>query len=149
MSLERWVPLVIVIVLAVLLGTSLAITYGVLRRTAEVSARERVQSAAESLAGSAGQSLEARASYIASVANVPPLTALLSATATPSAAALDAARTALRPLQQGNFATTALEVWRADGRLLLHEGPATAPALSASQPDTMFHSPLLVDGDGV
>jgi signal transduction histidine kinase len=133
-SLEYRLPLVIVALLLVILVTSLAVTYGVLARSAEASTRERLGHAVEEVAESAAGSLAGVLAEVSTLAGDPRVRALIANEA--DSAALAAARAALREWS-GEPTGVALEIRSADGRRLLTYGPESAenpPQVAGAEP---------------
>jgi signal transduction histidine kinase len=136
LSLEYKLPLVIIALLLVILITSLVVTHGVLARSAEASARERLGHAVEEIAATAEVSVADRIAEMQALATDARIQALLAGDG--DAAAQDAARGALRE-RVGEGAGVAMEVRTANGRRLVAHGPEAAenpPPVTGEEPVT-------------
>jgi hypothetical protein len=147
LSLERKLPLVLAGLLAAMLATSLAVTYRVLRVSGE-AARERLSSAAQTVAESAQRSVEERTAQLRTAATQPAVHAVLAAGTAASAAQREAARQVLRSQQPSGSVVLSVELWDTSGVRLLHDGAgstyATRPPAAR---EGVVHSPMY-EADG-
>jgi len=153
LPLERKLPLLILGVLAFVLTLSLGISYYAVRRSAVLSASERLTSLSHVLSNSVQQMIGARNAAMARAAVD---TAIVTAMQSPARPLSDPAAAALMPMQGRSDRLTPPELWTKDGRVvgsLQLELPGDAQHVHdeiwrlATSKDSAFVSKLyLVDG---
>lgn len=120
MSLERKLPLLVTAVLVATLATAVGLAYHEVRRTSEIAATSRIQTAARQLAALSAASITAHAKLLHQVAESPAvhLSAIHRGVTSLSSRDRTTAATALHRLVLPNDSTLAIELWSADGQLV-------------------------------
>ena len=115
LPLERKLPLLILAILTLVLATSLAISYYEVRRSAQVSAGERLSHLSRALASMMEQQTATR---IAAMRRVAADTAVVNVFAAPDREPSPAAQRAMSSITMPSDSLTPPMLWTADGRLI-------------------------------
>ena len=148
LSLERKLPLIIVVLLAVLLATTLVVTYRVLTRAEEATARGRLTNAAEFIAEGAAGSMRERSEQLRQVADSPAIHALLAAGAAATPEDRERVRRIMRPLQPAAGSPFRIQLLDRKGERLAFDGDSTPPARQPALPagDSVINTVMHVEG---
>lgn len=128
-SLERKLPLLVIAVLVATLATAVTLAYREVRRSAELVAGTRIQTAARQLASLFSTEIARRATLFQNVANNTAIRGILAQHAVaPDSIPEDNARSVLHRLVIPRDSMLAIALWSVDGHLIQHlGGTATAP----------------------
>jgi signal transduction histidine kinase len=123
MSLERKLPLLVIAVLIATLATAVALAYHEVRRSAELAASARIQSASRQLASISAASINERARLLRDVAESPAIKAAIAEAGEHTnqselSAEHFAAANALHRLLIPTDSALAIELWSSDGQMI-------------------------------
>ena len=130
LSIERKLPLLVVVSLAVVLGSALAIAYYEVTRSARLAASEVRRRVAQELAASAETSTQQRARLLRQLGTDTVMRRILAGGPADTAALRDVYRRRI----PGADSTVALRFWSEDGRVLPVRLELASSALSESEP---------------